>query len=117
MVFSTVGFGGVSGCGRVGAIFFAASSFAPNFSSFSCDDGERVVQAALRDPVPVIAVQVRQHNRIDGRQLGHRERRRLPPLGDQTVSEIGTLTLMEEVRVGEHRDATGRNQGRGVRRT
>ena len=31
IVLSTVGFGGVPGCGRVGAIFFARSSFSPSF--------------------------------------------------------------------------------------
>jgi hypothetical protein len=49
----------------------------------------------------VVAVQVRQHDQVDRRQLGELQRRLGQPLGPQAVAEVGPLTAVQEVRVGE----------------
>jgi len=66
------------------------------------DDGSGPVQASPRDPVPVVTVQVRENDRVERGQVCDPDSGIGQPPAPQSPSEVGALTLAEEVRVGQH---------------
>ena len=70
-------------------------------------------QLALGDAVEVVAVQVRQDDGVQPRQVCGLHGGLGQALGPQSLAQVGPLSSMEEVRVRQHRERPEPDQGRG----
>ncbi|MGC4076346.1 MAG: hypothetical protein QM702_04805 [Rubrivivax sp.] len=78
-------------------------------------DRQRAWQLRLGDLVEMVAVVVRQQHRVDRRQALDRDRRLGQARARQAVAELRTLATVQEVRVGQQRDAAqAQHDGRGA---
>ena len=78
------------------------------------DDWNVLVEIPGRYLVEVVSVVVRQHDEVERRQLVDGHRRLHQPPGPQPVAQLGVVTLVEEVRVGEEGEAGVAHEDRGV---
>ena len=53
-------------------------------------------------PIPVVAVQVREDDGVQGRQVTRVHGRLGEPLGRESFADVGPLALVQEVGVGQH---------------
>ena len=70
-------------------------------------------QLAAGEPVEVVPVQVGEHDGVQPRQVGRGQGGLGEAPAPEALTEVGTLAAMQEVRVGEHREAAQPDQGGG----
>jgi len=79
----------------------------------SGEDRHILGQAAPGHPVEVVAVQVREHDGVERRKAGRLQGRLRPALGPHPLTEVGLLPPVQEVGIGQDRDAAVGQQGGG----
>lgn len=75
-----------------------------------------MIEVSGGDPVEMIPVMMGQHDEIEPRELLDRQRRLGQPLGGQAHADIGPVTAVQEVGIGEDGEPRDLDQsGRGPR--